>query len=215
VLQVDYAEQRFSSRQAAGIAFVVLLHIAIIYALVSGLGEQAIQVLRQPLEAKIITQPKLLPPAPPPPPPPQMLAPPPPFIPPPLVQIAQPPPVPVIASVTRVQPVQPVQPVTPRPPVPAPVHTGASLETHSCGAPDYPDEAADNNEAGTTVLQFLIGPTGAVLSVHLAISSGHAILDQAAVKAFSLCKFSPAIGTDGNPQEGWVTVPYVWQLPQD
>ncbi len=211
---MDYAEQRFSSRQAIGIGFVLLLHIVIIYALVSGLGAQAIQVLRQPLEAKIITQPKLLPPVAPPPPPPQMLAPPPPFIPPPLVQIAQPPPVPVIAQVTH------VQPATPRPPVPAPAprpvaRTGARLQAGGCAPPPYPEQAEDNNESGTTVMQFLISTSNTVLTGRVAVSSGHAILDDAALAGFSLCKFSAAVGADGNPQEGWVTLRYNWQGPQD
>jgi protein TonB len=209
---VDYAEPRFSTRQLAGIGFVVLLHIAIIYALVSGLGEQAVQVLRQPLEAKIITQAKLPPPEAPPPPPPQMLAPPPPFIPPPLVQIAQPPPVPVIASVTHVQPATPRPPV-PRPqPAPVAVRSGASMVSGSCAAPEYPEAAEDMEQTGTSVLQFLISASGAVIQSRVASSSGHASLDEAAVAALSQCRFSPAIGADGKPQEAWTSIRYVWQL---
>jgi protein TonB len=210
---VDYAEQRFSSRKAAGIGFVVLLHIGIIYALVSGLGEQAIQVLRQPLEAKIIEQAKLPPPEAPPPPPPQMLAPPPPFIPPPLLQIAQPPPVvPVIAEVTH------VQPAVVRPPTPAPaphpvVRSGASLDPHqTCAPPQYPEAAEDMEQTGTSVLQFLISANGAVVDSRVAASSGHAALDEAAVAALSQCKFRPAIGADGKPQLAWTSIRYVWQL---
>lgn len=209
---MHYAEQRFSSRQAAGIGFVVVLHVAIIYALVSGLGEQAVQVFRQPLEAKIITPAKLPPPEALPPPPPQMLAPPPPYVPPPLVQIAEPRPVPVIASVTH------VQPAAHRPVAAAPqpvARTGARLETGGCSAPQYPEQAEDDNQSGTTVMQFLISTTGAVLAKHVAVSSGHAVLDDAALGAIALCRFSPAIGADGNPQAGWVTVPYIWQLPED
>jgi periplasmic protein TonB len=141
-----------------------------------------------------------------------MLAPPPPFIPPPLVQIAQPPPVPVIASVTH------VQPVAPRPPAPAPqpvARTGARLETGGCSPPPYPEQAQDDNESGTTVMQFLVSTTGAVLTSRVAVSSGHAVLDDAALAGFSLCKFSAAIGADGQPQESWVTVSYLWELPQD
>jgi protein TonB len=209
---LDYAEPRFSSRQAAGIAFVVLLHIGIIYALVSGLGEQAIQVLRQPLEVKIIQPAKLPPPEPPPPPPPpQMLPPPPPFIPPPLIQIAQPPPpVPVIAAVTR------VQPPAPRPPAPAPqpaIRSGASLDPNqTCAPPEYPEAAEDMEQTGTSVLQFLIAASGAVVESRVAASSGHASLDEAAVAALSQCRFRPAIGADGKPQEAWTSIRYVWQL---
>ncbi len=209
---MDYAEPRFSTRQLAGIGFMVLLHIAIIYALVSGLGEQAVQVLRQPLEAKIITQAKLPPPEAPPPPPPQMLAPPPPFIPPPLVQIAQPPPVPVIATVTHVQPATPRPPV-PRPrPAPVAVRSGASMVSGSCAAPEYPEAAEDMEQTGTSVLQFLISASGTVIQSRVASSSGHASLDEAAVAALSQCRFSPAIGADGKPQEAWTSIRYVWQL---
>ncbi len=209
---MDYAEQRFSTRQLGGIAFVVLLHIAIIYALVSGLGEQAVQVLRQPLEAKIITQAKLPPPEAPPPPPPQMLTPPPPFIPPPLVQIAQPPPVPAIAAVTHVKPATP-RPPMPRPaPAPVAVRSGASMVGGSCAAPEYPEAAEDMEQTGTSVLQFLISASGAVIQSRVASSSGHASLDEAAVAALSQCRFTPAIGADGKPQEAWTSIRYVWQL---
>jgi protein TonB len=210
---VDYAEPRFSARQISGIAFVVLLHIGIIYALLSGLGEEAVQVLRQPLEAKIIEQVKLPPPEAPPPPPPQFITPPPVFIPPPVVQIAKPPPppaVPVIASVTAVRPVAP--PPKPVPQVPV-QKTAAGLDPNqSCAPPDYPQEAEDMGQTGVSVVQFLIGSDGHVLESRVAGSSGHAALDQAALTALGECKFKPAIGADGNPLEAWTSIRYVWQL---
>ena len=90
----------FSERQAdprrhlLGITFVILLHALVIYALVTGLAKKVIDVVRAPIETKVIEEIK----KPPPPqeivvpPPPKMDAPPPPFIPPPEVQIATPPP---------------------------------------------------------------------------------------------------------------------------
>jgi protein TonB len=206
---VEDAGRNFSSRRIAGIAFVALLHIGIIYALVSGLGEQTVQVLRQPLEARIIQVAKLPPPAPPPPPP-QLQAPPPVFVPLPQVQIALPPPVPVIASVTH------VRPVTPQPrPVPPPqvTRSAAGLDPNqSCAPPQYPEEAEDMEQTGVSVLQFLIDTHGNVLSSRVASSSGHASLDDAAIRALSQCRFKPAIGADGNPQESWTSIRYVWQL---
>ncbi len=209
---MDYAEDQFSARRIGGIAFVVLLHVGIIYALVTGLGEQAVQVLTKPLQAKIIQEVKP-PQLPPPPPPPKLLKPPPPFIPPPLVQIAQPPPPPVIQAVTRVKPVAPVP--QPRPPAPAKAVAtrGASLDPgQSCAPPQYPEAAEDMEETGTSVLQFLISPTGAVEQSKVVGSSGHAALDEAAVSALSQCKFRPAIGADGQPQEAWTSIRYVWTL---
>jgi protein TonB len=209
-IELDYAEQKFSARQVGGIAFVVLLHIGIIYVLVSGLGEQAVHVLQQPLEAKVIQQVVPPPPVPPPPPPPQMLAPPPPFIPPPLVQIAQPPPPPVIAAVTRVVPTTPAPTPKPAPPV---MRSAPSLDSNQdCAAPQYPQQAEDMNETGASVVQFLIDAAGHVVDSRVASSSGYASLDEAAVAALSRCKFRPAIGSDGKPQESWTSIRYVWQL---
>jgi len=207
---LDYAEQSFSPRKLVGIVFVALLHVAIIYALLSGLGEQAVQILQQPLQAKIIQDAKLPPPAPPPPPPPQLVPPLPIFIPPPLVQIAQPPPTPVIAAVTHVRPTVP-----PPAPIPAPqvVRSGPSLDPNqSCAPPQYPQEAEDMEQTGTSVVQFLIAANGDVLDSKVADSSGHASLDEAAVSALSRCRFKPAIGADGKPQEAWTNIRYVWQL---
>jgi protein TonB len=108
----------FSRRQAdprrhlPGIAFVILLHVFIVYALVTGLAKKVVDVVRAPIEVKVIEEVKK--PAPPPqivvPPPPRMEAPPPPYIPPPEVLIQAPPPV---------QP--PITVAAPPPPPPAPV----------------------------------------------------------------------------------------------
>ena len=210
---MDDVEQGFSSRRIAGIAFVALLHVVIIYALVSGLGEQFVQVLHQPLEAKIIQEvkPPLIQP---PPPPPQLIKPPPPFIPPPIVQIAQPPPpVPVIAAVTRTVPVvPPPRPVAPQPVKPQ-IRSGAGLDPNqTCTPPEYPEEAEDMEQTGVSIVQFLIATNGSVISSRIASSSGHESLDNAALRALSICKFKPAIGSDGNPQEAWTSIRYVWQL---
>jgi protein TonB len=201
---MDYAEPTFSSRRATGVAFVALLHVVIIYALVSGLGVQVVQVLHQPLEAQIIQEikPARTPPAPPPP---HLVKPPPPYIPPPLVHIA-PPPVPVIAAVTT------VRPPAPPPPVQA-VRSQAGLDANqSCAAPEYPQDAEDMGQTGTSVLQFLVAADGAVEKSLVASSSGHTELDDAALAALGQCHFKPAIGADGQPQESWATIPYVWRL---
>jgi protein TonB len=208
---MDDAEQVFAPRRIGGIAFVALLHVAIIYALVNGLGAQMVQVLRQPLEAKIIEPARLPPPEAPPPPPPRLVTPPPVFIPPPLIRIAQPPPlVPVIAAVTRVKPTTPPQAPAPSPPA---QQTAAGLDPNqSCTPPQYPEEAEDLEQTGVSVLQFLIGTDGHVLNSRIASSSGYGSLDNAALRALEQCKFKPAIGADGNPQESWTSIRYVWQL---
>lgn len=107
----------FSKRQAdprrhlTGFALVILFHAFIVYALVTGLAKKVVEVVRAPIETKVIEEVKK--PPPPPeivvPPPPRLEAPPPPFIPPPEVQIATPP------------PPQPTITAVPTPPPPAPV----------------------------------------------------------------------------------------------
>ena len=120
----------FSKRQAdprrhlVGFTFVVLFHALIVYALVTGLAKKVVDVVRAPIETKVIEEIKK--PPPPPeivvPPPPKLEAPPPPFIPPPEVQIATPPPpAPTITAVTPIAPPAPVA-IAPAPPTPpAPV----------------------------------------------------------------------------------------------
>jgi periplasmic protein TonB len=114
----------FSKRQAdprrhlVGFTFVVLFHLFIVYALVTGLAKKVVEVVRAPIETKVIEEIKK--PPPPPeivvPPPPRLEAPPPPFIPPPEVQIATPPPVaPTITSVPTPPPPAPVV-IAPTPP---------------------------------------------------------------------------------------------------
>ncbi|MFD2271229.1 hypothetical protein ACFS07_09110 [Undibacterium arcticum] len=95
-------------KNLTGITVVVLLHVFfIVYALVTGLARKVVEVIKQPIETKIIEE--IKPPPPPPdkplpPPPPKVLAPPPPFIPPPEVQVQQQPQTNTIAAVSNVQP---------------------------------------------------------------------------------------------------------------
>ena len=66
---MDYArQQRDPGRHAIGIAFVVIVHALVIYALMTGLARHAIEVIKKPLNATIIEELKLPPPPPPPPP---------------------------------------------------------------------------------------------------------------------------------------------------
>ena len=67
---MDFArQQRDPARHMVGIVFVVLLHAAVIWALLNGLGTKVIQVVKKPLTAQIIDTIKPPPPPPPPPPP--------------------------------------------------------------------------------------------------------------------------------------------------
>ena len=119
---MNFSQQRRDPRRhVVGFTFVVLFHALIVYALATGLAKKVVDVVRAPIETKVIEEIKK--PPPPPeivvPPPPRLEAPPPPFIPPPEVQIATPPPPqPTITAVTPTPPPAPVV-IAPAPPPPA------------------------------------------------------------------------------------------------
>ena len=145
----------FSQRQAdprrhlVGITLVILFHVAVVYALVTGLATKVVDVVRAPVETRIVEEIKRPPPPPPPPPPPEIVRPPPskpklqapplPFIPPPVVRIATPPvPQPTIIATTPTPPPAPVN-ITPTPPVPvAPPAPVMATEPPAPPAPPTP-----------------------------------------------------------------------------
>ena len=80
-----------SARRYKGIAIVVVLHVLLVWGIVSGTARNALVSLKKPLEAVVIQE-VIIPPPPPPPAPPKVVqqvaapkidAPPPPFVPPP------------------------------------------------------------------------------------------------------------------------------------
>src|SRR5437660_4445285 len=65
---MDFARaQRDPTRHMIGIACVILVHVLVIYALVTGLARKAVEVIKKPLTATIIEEIKAPPPPPPPP----------------------------------------------------------------------------------------------------------------------------------------------------
>ena len=196
-----------------GIGFVVLLHVVVVYALVTGLAHRAVDIIRAPIETEIIAAQK--PETPPPPPPPLQLAPPPPaFVPPPEIQIEKPPPPPPKSTaITAVTPVKP--PVAPPPPaVPAaePVRVMPRIDAGHSQEPEYPPTSRRLGEQGSVVLQVLVDVDGKVIDSKLLQSSGYDRLDQAALAGVkSNYRFLP--GTlDGKPQQMWYTFKFTWKL---
>ena len=58
--------------------------------------------------------------------------------------------------------------------------------------PDYPKGARQRGEQGDVILEIRVNASGAVDDVKVAVSSGFAELDEAAVRAAKAAKFSPA-----------------------
>lgn len=208
-----------------GIGAVVLFHLLLGYALLSGLAQQVVEVVRKPVQATILEE-KMTPP----PPKPKVAK----ATPPPLKEHAQvahvTPPVhssPQQKMVPQVAPVVPTvavsnqpapsitatqgsQTSTPSSTAPA-VHTSAVADVAACAKPRYPESSLSDEEQGTVTLAFLIGADGTVLDSRVEKSSGSGALDRAARDALSLCKFKPAT-TDGKPEQSWTRMQYVWKL---
>jgi protein TonB len=191
---MDYAQQqRNPGKHLVGIAVVILLHIALVYALVNGLARKVVEVIKKPLETQIIEE--IKPPPPPPPevqlpPPPKMLAPPPPYIPPPEVQVNVPPP-PNAIQVTSQTPPPEAPPIAVRAPVeapPAPAAPAPQSAKSACpnyakalGDSAYPRDAVrEGLEKGEAVVRFTVDATGKLKDIH-AVRSSHRSFARAAV----------------------------------
>jgi periplasmic protein TonB len=102
-------QQRHPLQTLPGLAAVVLLHVALIYALVNGLRSNIVEHFARPMTLHVVDQIK---PPPPPPPPatPHIVTPQTMFVPPPDVQIQAPkqPDAPVVTSHTHVPPALPL-----------------------------------------------------------------------------------------------------------
>lgn len=214
---MSYMEPRDSARRATGMAVVVAFHIVLGYALVEGLARKIVEVVRSPLDTKIIEEVKPPPPDKPPPPPPKLVTPPPPYIPPPDILIQSTVTGPTITAVTQVKPAAPVpppaRPVPPPPPAKPrePVRVAAVVDARACEKPAYPAASLRANESGVVLLSFLIDVDGRVLEGKVERSSGYRRLDDAARNGLSLCKFRPAT-LDGKPERTWSRIEYEWKI---
>ncbi|MFV3129216.1 energy transducer TonB [Niveispirillum sp. KHB5.9] len=208
-----------SSGRLVGVAVVVLLHVGVIYALMSGLARTVVQVIADPIQAEIVEE--ITPPpedTPPPPPPPKFETPPPPYIPPPEVVIANPPPVQSAISTATSERPPTVQPpprqVAAAPPAPP---TGGKIDGKSIGKnrPEYPAQSIRLEEAGTTVMRLFCNADGRITDGTIEKSSGFERLDGAWMKEAKRGRWRCEPPTvDGKPQGAWIPsmVPLTFRL---
>lgn len=202
----------------AGVA--VLLHAAII-----------VGVHNLPADAKLPpakAEPLALEFAPPPPPPPPPEPPKPQPQPQVVKQAPAPQPLPVVRNVvdtgpatadtvavaTTPQPPAPPAPVAapPAPPPPEPVTEPRGFAGYKNNpAPEYPALAQDRGLQGQVILKVQVLATGKPATINIDKSSGHKILDDAAVKAVQGWAFEPA-KRGQTPIDGWVKVPLNFKL---
>ena len=233
---MDYAtQQRRPGKHPVGLMVVAALHVVLGYALVNGLGRKIVDVIKAPIETKIIDEVKPPPPPPPEnlPPPPKVALPPPSFVPPPEVQVAIPQLAPTITVTREAPPPAPPVTIAPAPtpaPAPAPVAAPAApppapkiqpvparLDVNSCEKPEFPAAALRADATGTTKIRYTLDATGAVTKAEIEKSSGpsreHRLLDRTAMEALSKCRGKPGTDDAGKPMGGTtVSVDYVWKV---
>ena len=195
---MDFAQQqRNPTRHLIGITFVVLLHILVIYALVTGLARKAVEVIKKPLTATIIEEVKL-PPPPPPPPPKRVIEPPKaqpvvqPYVPPPDIPPPQAPSEPVISAPSITPPAEPhviAPPAPPAPPAPKPA-IRKGITPISKVDPVYPREAIRAGVAkGKVVARLFIDEKGLVTEVRIVEADPPGVFDKEVRRALALWKF--------------------------
>ncbi|MFW2831313.1 energy transducer TonB [Sphingomonas sp. ID0503] len=214
-----YTDQpAMSPRKLTSIIIVVLMHIFLGYAFVSGLAYKAVKQIAPDLKTFDVEEAPPPPPETPPPPPevPKDIPPPPIVAPPPIVQtqslappivtVPTPPPAPVIT---------PTAP--PAPPAPPRVSKAAGAK----GDPaqwitndDYPPGALREERSGTTAITWDINTQGRVENCRVTQSSGSSDLDEAACRLITRRgKYSPALDENGQPLRSTASRRVKWVVP--
>ncbi|WP_373491064.1 energy transducer TonB [Parasphingorhabdus sp.] len=218
-----YADQEMSSSKIISIFLVIIIHLLLGYALVTGLAYQAVTKVASQLDMidideEIPEEPEELPP----PPPDQPIEPPPVVSPPPIVApvVA---PRPVIQSVPTAPPpprpiAAPPAPPPPAPPPPPPQRANPEARGNPgswANANDYPSRALREEREGTTRFRLTVDADGRVSDCQVTGSSGHADLDDAACKNLTRrARFRPALDSQGNPTTGTYSNAVRWQIPK-
>ena len=215
--------QRNPGKHPTGLIIVVIMHVLLAYALVSGLAKKVVDKVMV-TETKVVEAPPPPPPPPPKdlPPPPKNLPPPPVYVPPPPVDVP-PPPVQNQIQTTTVMP-PPAQekrveatapPAPPAPPAVSARPARVDANDPAC-KPDFPPAAIRAGAVGVSRIKLTVDATGKVTSAEVVGSAGptreHRLLDNAAKAAFSTCHIYPGIDAEGRPT-GTVTIAeYLWKL---
>ena len=215
---MSYADQSVSNRRLVSIAIVVVIHLLLGYALITGLGTNFIKKMATDLKTfDVEDEPPPPPDKPPPPPPEQKVEPPPMVAPPPIVSPPQ------ISAPVAIQ-VVPRAPViiTPQAP-PAPPPPRVSQAASARGDPaqwitndDYPPSAQRDGREGVSVIAWEVNTAGKVENCHVTQSSGSSDLDETACRVLTRRgKYTPAKDQDGNPIRQNQSRRVRWVLPRD
>ena len=220
-----YADQDgMSTNRLVSIIIVILLHVFLGYALVTGLAYDAVVSIKEKMTVVDVKEEE-----PPeeeePPPEPEKQIEPPVVSPPPLVRTVTPPP-----QITTVQNPPPAAPMVPTaappapaaPPPPPPPPVAKRPNPIPKGNPgnwantnDYPSRALQQEREGTTGFRVTVGANGRVTDCQISSSSGHPDLDQATcTNVTRRARFDPALDGSGNPTTGSYSNRVRWQIPK-
>lgn len=221
-----YADQEMSGNKVVAIIIVALIHVALGYALITGLAYSAVKQIVERVTTVDIEEP------PPPeediPPPPEQpdTAPPPIVAPPPPINIAPAPP--TVQTQPTIPPPAPLQRVVPPPAPPAPAAPPpAAPRVQPKGAEprgnpgswansnDYPSRALREEREGVTRFSVSVGADGRVTSCQITGSSGHPDLDDTTCKLIQRrARFRPATDGNGEPTTGSWASAVRWEIPK-
>ena len=171
-----YENQASNPRRVLGFGVVVLMHVGLVYALANGLAQSVVEIIKGPMETKLIEEIKPEDEKPPPPPP-KFMAPPPPQIIMPELQIEAPPAEVATNAITTGPKQAPKAEAAPAATVPP-----RSNPRRPVTQPEYPPTSKRLGEAGTVVMLLTVNEEGKVTDAKIDQSSGFERLDEAAVK---------------------------------
>lgn len=214
-----YADQTMSGNKIIAIIIVGLIHLALGYALVTGLAYSATKKLIERVTTVDIDEPEPEPTEEPPPPEPDT-APPPPVAPPPPISVATSPPQ-IVTQVNIPPPAPVVRQIVPAPVAPPPPRVQPKNPEPRgrpgdwANANDYPSRALREEREGVTRFSVQVGADGRVTSCQVTGSSGHADLDDTTCKLITRrARFRPATDGNGDPTTGSWASAVRWEIPE-
>lgn len=214
-----YADQEVSGNRIVAFVVVALLHVALGYALVTGLAYEGVKTLVKKVTTVDIKKDE---PKKEPPPPKKVEAAPPIVAPPPKVNITNvSPPVEIVQTVPPPVPppviVAPPAPAAPPPPRVQPRQaTPKGNPANWATTNDYPTRALREEREGTTGFRVTVGPDGRVTGCSVTSSSGSSDLDEATCSNVTRrARFNPATDGEGNPTSGTYSSRVRWVIPKD
>lgn len=210
-----YADQSMSGNRITALIIVALIHIVLVYALITGLAYEAIKKARQVVSTVDIKEEVKK--EEPPPPPKKVDLPPPPVAPPVKINVAPAPP--QITTTVTPPPAPPPIILAPPPAAPPPPSRAKAASPNKQGSwaariqENYPPRALREEREGRVGVRVSIGPDGRVSSCSVTSSSGSPDLDQAACDGMTrYARYNPALDDAGNPTTGSASTAIVYRL---